>query len=226
MKKILLLSVTVSMLLVSCKTAAPIAKSVAYKGMYDENPVTILVMLPINYTTNVEAKEYFHSTLNVPLDNNGWYVLPPLISMEILKKESAYDSEMFLEAPLNKFGEVFGADLVLFTIIHKWNKSSIASRVTVEIEYIVKSTKTNQIVYKRKGTVRYDASVSTGMGFVANMVASVASTAATSYIDVARVCNSYTFKDIPAGKYSTNYNLDQNLPSDKPEFNVSLNSKY
>lgn len=225
MKKILVLSVIVSVLLVSCKTAAPIAKSVAYKGMYDENPITILVMPPINYTTNVEAKEYFYSTLNVPLNNNGWYVLPPLISMEILKKESAYDSEMFLDAPLNKFGEVFGADLVLFTIIHKWNKSSIASKVTVEIEYIVKSAKTNQIVYKRKGTVRYDASVSTGMGFVANMVASVANTAATNYIEVARVCNSYTFKDIPAGKYSTNHNLDQNLPADKPEFNVSLNSK-
>jgi hypothetical protein len=225
MKKILL-SLIVSMLFVSCKTAAPIAKSVAYKGMYDEQPISILIMPPINHTTNVEAKEYFHSTLNVPLANNGWYVIPPLMSMEMLKKESAYDSEMFLEAPLNKFGEVFGADLVLFTIIHKWNKSSIASRVTVEIEYIVKSTKTNQIVYKRKGTVRYDASVSTGMGFVANMVASAASTAATSYIDVARVCNSYTFKDIPAGKYSPNYNLDKNLPSDKPEFNVSLNSKY
>ena len=229
MKKIIgFLSITAA-ILSSCTTTTPIAKSVAYKGMYDEKPITILIMPPINKSTNVEAKEYFHSTLNIPIDNAGFYVIPPFLSMEILKKESAYDAELFLNNPLDKFGEVFGADLVLFTIINKWDKSGLAAKVYVEVEYIFKSTKTNEVVYSRKGNITYDASVSTGagglVGLAANMALSAINTAATKYINVARVCNSYTFKDLPAGKYSTMYGLDGSQSAGKKEFYVLLNKK-
>lgn len=220
----------VVVILSSCTTTAPIAKSIAYKGMYEEKPVAILLMPPINRSTNVESKEYFHSTLNVPIANAGYYVIPPFISMEILKKESAFDAELFLNTPLSKFGEVFGADLALFTIIHKWDKSGLAANVYVEVEYLFKSIKTNEIVYSRKGNVTYNASVSTGIGGVwgalADIAASAINTAATKYVDVARVCNSYTFKDLPAGKYSPNYGADGELPAGIKEYKVTLSSKY
>ncbi|NVO11564.1 MAG: DUF799 family lipoprotein [Bacteroidales bacterium] len=214
----------------SCTTTSTVTKSVAYKGIFDEKPLTILIMPPINRSTNVEAKEYFHSTLYVPVSNCGFYVIPPFLSMEILKKESAYDAELFLDAPLQKFGEVFGADLALFTIIHKWDKSGILAKVYVEVEYIVKSTKTNEVVYTRHGNITYNASVSTGapgiVGLIANVAISAINTAATNYMDVARVCNSFTFKDFPAGKYSPMYNLDGNDLAGMKVFNVYLNNQY
>jgi hypothetical protein len=198
--------------------------------MYAEKPLTVLLMPPINKSTNVEAKEYFHSTLNIPINNAGYYVIPQILSMEILKKESAYDAENFLNSNLNKFGEIFGADLVLFTIIGKWDKSGLAAKVYVDVEYIFKSTKTNEIIYTRKGSVTYDASVNTGatgaLGVLANMTASAINTAATKYVDVARACNAYTFKDLPAGKYSPVFGTDGALPSGKNEFKVTLNSSY
>jgi len=230
MKNILFLIVMTVAFLSSCTTTAPIAKSVAYKGMYEEKPVTILLMPPINRSTNVEAKEYFHSTLNIPIANAGFYVIPTFLSMEILKKESAYDAELFLNSPLTKFGEVFGADLAVFTIIHKWDKSGLAAKVYVQVEYIIKSIKTNEIVYTRTGDVTYDASVSTGAGGLAGLVAdralSAINTAATKYVDVARACNSFTFKDLPAGKYSPTYGTDGELPAGKKIFKANLNSKY
>jgi hypothetical protein len=214
----------------ACTTVTPIARSVAYNGMYNEKPLTVLLMPPINRSTNVEAKEYFHSTLNVPIANSGFYVIPPFLSMEILKKESAYDAELFLNSPLNKFGEIFGADLAVFTIINKWDKSGLASNVYVEIEYIIKSTKTDEILYTRKGNVTYDASISTGatggLGILVNLAASAINTAATKYVDVARACNAYTFKDLPVGKYSPAYEQDGDLPAGAGIFNVNLNSKY
>ncbi|MFA9392578.1 MAG: GNA1162 family protein [Prolixibacteraceae bacterium] len=230
MNKILLISVLAITLLSACTTTLPITKSVAYKGIYDEKPLTILLMPPINRSTNVEAKEYFHSTLNIPIANAGFYVIPTFLSMEILKKESAYDAELFLDAPLDKFGEVFGADLAVFTIIHKWDKSGIAAKVLVQVEYIIKSVKTNEIVYSRIGDVVYDASVSTGAGGLAGLVADVAlsaiNTAATKYVDIARVCNAYTFSDLPSGKYSPMYGIDGELPAGNKVFRVSLSSKY
>jgi hypothetical protein len=228
MKKIILFLSLAVVILSSCSTTAPLTKSLAYKGIYDEKPVAILLMPPINRSTEVEAKEYFHSALNVPIVNAGYYVIPPFLSLEILKKESAYDSELFLNNSLNKFGEVFGADLALFTIINRWDKTGLS--VIVEIEYIFKSIKTNEIVYNRKGTINYNTTVSTGVGGIGGLIADVAASAinnaATKYIDVARVCNSYTFKDLPAGKYSPYFEQDVNELAGQKVFTVKLDSQY
>lgn len=230
MRNILILLGVTTILLSSCVTTVPVAKSTAYKGMYDEKPLAILLMPPVNRSTNVEAKEYFHATLNVPLSNAGYYVVPPFLSMEILKKESAYDAELFLNAPLSKFKEVFGADVALFTIIHKWDKSGLAAKVYVEVEYIFKSTKTNEVIYTRRGSVTYDASVASGGGGIAGalvaITANAISTAATKYVDVAKKCNLFTFKDLPAGKYSPLFGLDGEQLAGQKEFRVMLNSQY
>lgn len=230
MKKVLFLYIITAIMFTGCKSTTPVTKAVGYKGMYDEQPLSVLIMPPINRSTNVEAKEYFHSTLNMPMANAGFYVLPSFLTMEVLKNESAYDSELFLDAPLTKFGEVFGADLAVFTIIHKWDKSSLAAKVSVEIEYIIKSTKTQEILYTRRGDIVYDASVSTGgggaFGALASMAASAINTAATKYVDVARACNAVTFKDLPAGKYSPLNGKDGAQHIGKKEFKARVNKNY
>lgn len=226
---ILALATIGTLFLTSCTTTAPITKAHAYEGIYSEKPVSILLMPPINRSTNVEAKEYFHTSLNVPIANAGYYVIPPFLSMEILKKESAYDAELFLEGPLAQFGEVFGADMALFTIIHKWDKSSLAAKVYVDIEYIFKSTTTNEIVYTRRGEVTYNTAVNTGgsglAGLVANVAASALNTAIAQYIHVARACNAHTFTDLPKGTYSPAYLQDGQEYAGSKEFKVMLNSK-
>jgi len=227
MKRYLIILVIASLVFAGCSVTEPVAKSNAYKGMYDEEPLTVLLMPPINRSTNVEAKEYFHSSLSVPVANSGYYVIPPFLSMEILKRESAYDSELFLNSSLKKFGEVFGADVALFTIINKWDKSAIASQVDIEVEYVLKSVESNEVLYTRKGAITYDTSVSTGgsgaIGLLADLAASAINTAATKYVDVARSCNTYTFSDLPAGKYHEKHNIDREEPAGEKEFKVNLN---
>jgi len=227
MKKSAISLVLVVFLLSGCSTTQQIQKSVAYKGMYAEKPVSILLMPPINKSTAVDAKEYFHSTLSAPLADAGFYVIPTFLSMEILKKESAYDAELFLNAPLTKFGEVFGADAVLFTIIHQWDKTY--GMVYVEVEYILKSVKTNEILYTRKGQINYSTNVSSSegglVGFLISMAETAIETAKTKYIDVARIANSYTFRDLPTGKYSPVNPLEGNEYAGQKEFKVDLNSQ-
>lgn len=225
MKKILLM-LSLSVILSSCAATSNIPKSTAYQRLYEEVPTSVLIMPPINRSTNVEAKEYFHSTLSVPIANAGYYVIPPFLSMEILKRESAYDSELFIEAPLDQFRSVFGADMAVFTIIHRWDKSSIAAKVLVEVEYIIKSTKTNRVIYARRGNVTYDATVESGVGgafgALLDIAASAINTAATKYVDVARVSNKYTFTDLPAGVYSPKFMTDGTELAGKSIFSVNL----
>ena len=207
----------------SCGPTSKLTKQQAYSNIYEQKPVSVLIMPPINRSTAVEAKEYFHSTLNVPIINKGYYVIPPFLSIEILKRESAYDSELFTERPLTIFKEIFGADLALFTVINKWDKSSIGSKVTIDVEYIFKSTITNEVVFNRKGTVIYNTAINTGNSFLVNMLASAINTAATKYVDVGRAVNNYTLSDLPSGKYNKEkYLKDQLELSGQKEFKVRL----
>lgn len=212
--------------LTGCAPKEIIYRNAAYSRFYEDNPVSILIMPPINRSTHVEAKEIFHASLQKPLANKGYYVIPTFLSMEILKKESAYDSELLLNQPLSKFGSFFGADLALFTIIHKWDKSGIASKVYVKVQYIIKSIKTNETIYTRTGEIIVDTSVNGGYGnpygAVINVALSAINTATTKYIDVARTCNEYTFRDLPEGKYSPLNGLDGEQLAGKKNFKVRL----
>ena len=100
--------------------------------------------------------------------------------------------------------------MALFTIINKWDKSSIGSKVMVEVEYVIKSTHTNEVLYSRTGSVIYNTAVrNQNSGLLMNLLLSAVNTAATKYVDLARVCNSYTLSDLPNGKYSPLHNIDR-----------------
>lgn len=205
----------------------PPTKGETYRDLYRESPHTILVLMPINKTNNVEAKEFFYTTITTALSDQGYYVLSPFVSQEILRRESANDSEVFLDAALTKFGEVFGADAVLFTVIHKWKKNVVTDNVETEVEYILKSTKTNTVLFERRGDLIYDTTIkpSRGSGLVGLAVAVAASkikTATTSHVKVSRMCNRAVLGDIPAGKYQVSHMLDSSYVSGLKEFTLTL----
>lgn len=224
--KILLYISAVLIIFSSCKTMTKLpSKAVTYKALYDEKPTSILALPPINRSTKVEAKELFYSSLAVPFTLNGYYVVPPLLGMEILKEESAYDAEMFIEGSMKKVGDLFGVDAVLFTTIHEWNKTPIASQVHVKIEYLLKSTKTDEILFNRIGDITLQISMNSGNTWV-NLVGSMIATSLTKEIVVGRNCNLYTLSDIPAGKYSPMFNQDGDKPSQPKEFRSVLQNRY
>jgi hypothetical protein len=108
-------------------------------------------------------------------------------------------------------------------VINKWDKSSVGSKVTVDVEYIFKSTITNEVVFNRKGTVIYNTAINTGNNLLVNMLASAINTAATKYVDVGRAVNNYTLSDLPSGKYDKEkYLKDQLELSGLKEFKVRL----
>lgn len=224
MKKFLYFTLLVA-ILGSCTPAKLVTKSVTYKNIYQEQPLSILALPPINRSTKVEAKELFYSSLAVPFTLNGYYVMPPLLSMEILKEESAYDSEMFINGSMKKVGELFGVDAVLFTTIHEWTKTAVASQIRVKIEYLLKSTKTDEILFNRIGNVTLNISMNSG-SLLVNMVGSMIATALTKEIVVGRNCNFYSLSDIPAGKYSPQFGKDGEANAQAKEFSVVLQNQY
>ena len=210
--------VAVAAVLVSCGSASSLTTlAEKYPGMYEEQPVSIVIMPPINQTNHAEAKDYFYTTLYAPLCEKGYYVYSPYLTMEMFQQESAYDSELFLEGDLSKFREVLGADAAMFTIIKSWRRNNIGGALTVDIQYILRSTKTGQTLYSRGGTITVDTSVNTGggglFGALADLAATAIATAATDKVVAGRRCNAYVLTDFPKGKYSSFFGKDQKNPA-------------
>ncbi len=204
--------------LASCTSAAIVKNQDAWPEFYTENPpASVLVMPPINQTNNVDAKDYFYYTLQAAMANNGYYSFPPILSYETLQAESAYDAEMFIENDITAFRRTFGADLLLFTRITNWKKHPVGGIVDVEIEYILRSTSTGNIVYQRKVNCACDTSFKSGLansggilsivGLVVDAIGTAVKTAATDYTIVARGANNFGI-DVPKGKYSPYFMKD------------------
>ncbi len=217
MKKLFLLAI-VTMMLSSC--AEEITRMAQYPKMYEEKPLTIAVMPPINRTNFVEAKDYFYTTLYTPLCEKGYYVYSPMMTMEMFQAESAYDAEMFLEADLGQFRNVLGADAAMFTIIKSWSRDKIGGNLKAGVEYILRSTKTGQTLYQREGLITLDTSVDSGkdkdkslLGMLAGMAATAVKTAAVDKVEAGRRCTVFVLSDMPEGRYGSMYEKDQQLPA-------------
>ena len=194
-----------------------ITKAEKYPLTYEETPLTILIMPPMNESTAAEAKEYYATTVQEILTYWGYYVFPYEITTDVLKMEGIYDAELVRNIPLTKFREYFGADAVLFTTIKKWDLSYmvLASTLTVSIDEELKSTKTDQSLWKYNGTVVIDLSGGNAGGGIAGLIASAIITAAQSamadYVPYAKQANYRALTSLPFGKYHSQYLTDQSM---------------
>ena len=198
----------------SCGMMSTVTRGSQYAKMYEEKPITLLVMPPINNSTNVEAKDLLYTSISRPLIEAGYYVFSPLLAMDILKAESAYDAELFFESSLEAFNSYFGADAVVFSVIDKWAKKGLG--IETKIRYVIKSAYTNEILFDRSCDLYLDLSVNSTssyglLGALVDLAASAINTAVTNHIVAARKANYFILGDIPRGQYNPDHMLDKEV---------------
>ena len=199
--------------LISCGKV--ITKSEAFPKMYEEKPISILVLPPINESTAAEAKEYYVTTIAEPLSLSGYYVYPIEVVTDILFSEGLYDTEILDESSVPKFKEYFDADAVLFINILKWDTSYfvVGGSVTVKVIYKLISTTTSEILWKYEGEIEVDTTGDSGntgglAGLLVQVVTTAIKTATTDYIPIAKKANVKALISIPYGKYHSQFNKD------------------
>ncbi|MCF0194108.1 MAG: DUF799 family lipoprotein [Bacteroidaceae bacterium] len=201
--------IVAAIVLAACGTQRTLVEQ--YPKMYEEKPLSIAIMPPINQTTHADAKDYFYTTLYAPLCEKGYYVFSPYLTMEMFQNESAYDSEMFLEGDLSTFNQVLGADALMFTIVKGWSKSALGGSVTAHVEFILRSAKTGETIYQREGKV--SVSTSSGQSGLLGLALTALNTALTDKIEAGRRCTAYVLSNMPAGKYHPMHDKDQESPA-------------
>lgn len=190
-------------------------KKEAFPQMYDERPLSIIVLPAINQTTAADAKEYYSATIAEPLTLMGYYVFPIEVTTEILKNQGFYDTELLINTPPQKFKQYFGADAVLYIKILKWDTKYyvFGGNLTVAIECLLKSTTSGQVLWKYDGTMVLDTTGGSGgsgglAGLLAKAIATAIQTATANYIPVARQANFMVMSSMPCGKYHPEHDKD------------------
>jgi hypothetical protein len=212
--KLLFVITIVSLTLAAC-APKPLKKCDAFPKMYDERPLSILVLPPINETTAADAKEYYATTIAEPLTLSGYYVLPIEVVSEILKSEGVYDTETLMNADPSRFREYFGADAVMYIRINKWDTSYyiVGGNVSVGVNCLLRSTTSGETLWQYDGIIVYDTSArSSGgglIGLVVGMIVTAIQTAATDYVPIAKRVNYMVLQTIPVGKYNPRCGADR-----------------
>jgi hypothetical protein len=203
--------------LTSACAPTKIAKKDAFPEMYNERPLSILVLPPINVTTAADAKEYYLTTIAEPISYAGYYIFPIDVTSDILKSVGLYDTEIVSEVHLQKFKEFFGADAVLFVKIVKWdtNYAVLAGNVTVGVECVLKSTRTSKNLWQYDGFVVVDTSGGSTSGGLIGLLVKVAvtaiATATTDYVPIAKKVNYLVIGSMPYGKYHPGFDADRDV---------------
>ena len=111
----------------ACTTAKP-----DYAAYRAHLPRSILVLPPLNESTQVNAPYVYLSTATRPLAECGYYVFPVAVIDAFLRENGLPSPDEMHGVPLSKLNEVFGPDAVLYVTIEDWGqKYMIISSDTV-----------------------------------------------------------------------------------------------
>ena len=157
-------------LLAACVTA-PAPKS--YAALRAENPRSVMVVPALNSTVNVDAADYFVSTISRPVAERGYYVFPAYMVKGVLEDEGLSDAGLVHQADAARFGPLFGCDAVLFVEIQKWESQYIliSTSTIVAFEYTLKSCRSGQVLWSDHQSMTYSPQASNSGNPLADLLA-------------------------------------------------------
>jgi hypothetical protein len=174
-------------------------------------PRSIIVAPVVNESPEVTANSVFITSITQPLAERGYYVFPVYLTDMILRDLGLVEAGHIHQLPTERFYELFGADAVLLITIKDWSTKylGLVSSVAVSMEYILKDTKTGEVLWKNnQGYVQSSG----GSDLISMAVSAAINALITDYLPLARQANFLAFqppKGLPAGPYHPQYQQDK-----------------
>ena len=172
-----------------CATTMPFD----YSSFRNHRPRSILVLPPLNQTTDVNAPYTYLSTITRPLTECGYYVFPVAVVDAYMKENGLPSPEEMHGVALDKIRNIIGADAVLYVTIEEWGQKYIVvqSITTIKAKARLIDTASGEVIWQ--GT----QAVSQGSGGGGDPIAMLITAAVTQIIntmvdythDLSRVAN-------------------------------------
>lgn len=189
-----------------------------YASFRHTDPKSVLVVPAINRSVEVNAPDYFLSTIVSPVAERGFYVFPVNIVKRLLEDDGLSDANLVHEADPRRLAEIFGADAILYVTIERWDAKYLvlATRVTVEFTYVLKSGATGEELWRTTEHMAYQPQSSSSGNPLADLIAQAVTAAITkaapNYMPLTRQANGFAVsrphQGLPAGPYHKEYKKD------------------
>lgn len=211
----ILLTCLFSLLLAGCVT--PPAKK-DYANLRTEQPRSILVVPAVNKSVEVNAADYFLSTISHPLAERGYYVFPVHLVKRLMEDDGLNDADMVHAGDPQRLGKMFGSDAIMYVSIERWDAQYIvfSTAVTVELKYALKSASTGNTLWENSQKLVYQPQNNSGgglAGLIAQAVVAAMTKAAPNYVPLAQQANVLAIytkgQGLPAGPYDAQYLKDK-----------------
>lgn len=119
--QIAIFSVFVALFFNACALSEP--EIYDYSALQQAKPRSILVLMPSNETTEVDAGAAVLAHAIYPLSEAGYYVFSPALVHETFKNNGIYEASEIQNVSAHKLRQIFGADAVLYMDVVKYGTS-------------------------------------------------------------------------------------------------------
>ena len=126
--QIAIFSVFVALFFNACALSEP--EIYDYSALQQAKPRSILVLMPSNETTEVDAGSAVLANAIYPLSEAGYYVFSPALVHETFKNNGIYEASDIQNVSAHKLRQIFGADAVLYLNVVKYGTSYMLIKST------------------------------------------------------------------------------------------------
>ncbi|KWK76035.1 hypothetical protein WM16_12990 [Burkholderia ubonensis] len=129
------------------------AKRPDYTAFKKSQPRSILVLPPLNETSDVAATYGMLSQMTLPLAEAGYYVVPVAVMDETFKQNGLANAAEIQETSPAKLREIFGADAALYAKVSKYGSvyQVIDSTTVVTASAKLVDLKTGDVLWQGEG---------------------------------------------------------------------------
>ena len=127
---------------------------VDYSAFRQFQPKSILILPPLNNTSDLRATYSVMSSATLPLAEAGYYVFPVALVDQTFKENGLLNPGEMHQAPLKKLNEIFGADAALYMTVSTYGASStlLGGDVVVTVQAFLIDTRTGTQLWQGKAS--------------------------------------------------------------------------
>src|SRR5882757_2593541 len=157
-----------------------------YTNFRAHPPRSIVVLPPLNQSTDTRGTYSYLSTVSRPLAEMGYYVFPVAEVDELMKENGLPTAGEMHQVSLNKIGEIIGADSVLYVTLKQYGSKYqvISSTTTVSADGKLVDVKTGLTLWEGSAKVQ-QGSGDSGGGLIGALITAAVTQVVNSATDPA-----------------------------------------
>ena len=178
-----------------------------YTAFRQHEPVSILVLPPLNGSPEVQAPGSWLSTVTLPLAERGYYVFPVHVVAAYMRDNGLPTAGEMHAVALKRIDEVLGADAVLYAQIEDWGSTYfvLTTQVKVTVSFRLVHVKSGDLLWQGRISRTSDNTGGNNGSLLSLVIAAAASQIANSLSDPSRPLSRQVNRDMF-------YNRSRGLP--------------